>query len=178
MQVRYQDIRINREYIIRGRGPYYHHPRMVVKVLENPPPFIPAGNFYPSFNVQVLQVIDIPFPEPDPTNQVTYTVGQVFSVNWRSNYWGQPWNDWGPCWGFRNSVLQPLPSDQQNKLLALSELKSIPPNPQLKVGAPTIPAFPGGTDFLALAATHQLRNSSTIVRANLEGGKTHYLPLY
>jgi len=174
MQVRYQDIRINREYIIRGRGPYLHHPRMVIKVLQQPPAFDPAGNFYPSFQVRVLQVIDVPNPFPNPEHQITYTPGQVFTVYWRSNFWGQPWNDWGPCWEFRNVALQPLPANLQSKALVLSELKAIPSSP------PQYPGFPGGTDFLNLAAQQHSASSSHLrsPRIDLEGGKSFYQPLY
>ena len=174
MQVRYQDIRINREYIITGRGPYYYHPRMVIKVLQQPPPFSAEGNFYPGFQVRVLRVIDLPVPNPNPANQVSYTPGQVFVLNWRSNFWGQAWNDWGPCWEFRNAVLEPLPSDLQTKALVLSELKAVPSNP------PQHPGFPGGSDFLALAAQQHQAPSAVLrtPRIDLEGGKTFYGPLY
>jgi len=188
MEVRYQDIRINREYIITGRqdSPYQNYPRMVVRVLEQPPPFqlaslpsrsilgLPEGNFYPSFQVRILRILDVPNPPLDSHFHMFghREAGQTFTVNWRSNSWGHQWSDMGPNWEFRNAVLEPLASDLQAKSQALSELKAIPSSP------PQHPGFPGGTDFLSLAASHQLRAASFIRAPSLEGGITLYKPVY
>jgi hypothetical protein len=151
---------------------------MVVKVLQQPPPFIPTGDFFPSFQVQVLRVINIPFPDPNPAHQVTYKQGDVFLLNWRSNFWGQSWNDWGPCWAFQNVILKPLQANIDAKKQFLSELKAIPSHP------PHNPAFPGGSDFIALASIHQLPRSASIPLAarveskSLEGGTTFYQVFY
>ena len=170
MQVKYQDIRVNREYIVYGNAAYYHYPRLVVKVLEQPPQYQAVGNFYPSIRVRILQTLPNPHPNPEfPVNLPP--IGSEYVLNWRSNLWGQPWNDWGSNWLFRNVVLNPLPANVQAKDQALKELKAIPANP------PNYPGFPGGTDFLALAS-QQLRHQPIPLARNLEGGTTFYEPIY
>lgn len=163
MEVRYQDIKVNREYVIRGINAYKYYPLMVVRVIEQPPPYSPAGNFYPYFKVRILQIVGPPLEDyfslsgNNSVNQESQP-GKFLTIFWRNNAWGHPWDDYGLSWRFSNVSLQPLPSDIKNKTLALNELKSIP----------SMGSFPGGSDFLAAASRAQ----------GLQGGKTFYIPVY
>ena len=160
MPVRYQDIRLNREYGIRGINSYQDYPPMIVRVITQPPVYSPAGDFYPSFNVLILRrLAEVPvlaaYRESIDSNTQP---GKVLTINWRNRFWGHPWSDYGLSWKFVNTVLQPLPSDIANKKLALQELKSIPSNE----------VFPGGTDFLSMVAAKQ----------SFQGGVSYFKPNY
>jgi hypothetical protein len=161
MDVKYRNIRVHREYVINGEGPYRHWPRMIVKVMERPPVYVSEVNFYPTFHVKVLEVLDTPFPDMHPSymylSTPTLSPGDTIMIHWRSNFWGQPWDEYGQCWKFKNVVLEPLPENIQAKTTLLNELKAVPSYPHPH-------GFPGGTDFLTLAS-HQTR---------VQGGTTLY----
>jgi hypothetical protein len=165
MEVKYQDIRVDREYVIRGINGYKYYPRMVVRVLQQPPPFSPAGNFYPHFQVRVLQIIGPSEGGIDPLygNSIARDTqpGKVITVYWRNNSWGDPWNSYGLSWRFSNVALEPLPSNIADKTRTLQELKAIPSNPH----------YPGGSDFLALTARYNQIE-------DLDGGKSYFKPRY
>jgi hypothetical protein len=168
MDVKYRDIRENREYVITGHGPYIHWPNMIVRVLNRPPIYSSQGNFYPTIQVRVLQVLNTPNPDPNPSYMYLSTPnvypGETLTLNWRSNFWTQPWHDYGLNWTFKNVVLEPLPANIQAKTTLLNELKAVPSYPHAH-------GFPGGTDFLTLAS-HQ----ASPVTSRIEGGLTFYRP--
>jgi hypothetical protein len=149
MQVRYQDIRVGREYIIEGKGIFIHQPRYKVKVLQHPK-FRQPADFFPNFDVQVLEVFDAPFPYSYDT--MKYLLGQSFRLNWRSLLSGLPWNDYGELWKFTNSLLHPLPSNIKSKSIVMAEIRALPMTEK----------FPGGKDYLDVAAKWITVKPSTI----------------
>ena len=160
---KYQDIRVNREYLIRGVGSYAFYPHMIVKVVTQPPAYTPARDFYPFFRVLILKrLTDVSSDAPNREELDRETrPGEYLLVNWRNMFYIDPWSDYGLSWNFENVVLEPLPSDIAAKSVALQELKAIPSQP----------GFPGGTDFLTLVAARQWTVQ------NVQGGKTYFKPI-
>jgi hypothetical protein len=161
MNVRYQDIRQGRTYILIGKHSYEHHPRLKVKVLDPPPSsfmlsdmppdvlltvnhFFHTTKNFPVFNTRVLEVLDIPCPDPitHPFFRPSYFQGQDLLINWRPNPWIMPWDDYGSNWTFTNDALEPLENNKIEKHRALQELKALPPLPEQN------PVFLGGKDYL------------------------------
>lgn len=141
IQVQYKDIRINREYIIQGNGMYRHWPRYIVRVLQQPPQ--PVWSQEVVFQVLILRILDIPFPSTIlPSVFTVVHVGSVFRI--RLSFWDMG-DLYGRNWMFRTVELEPLPENIKAKTQVLNELKSIP----------SLPHFPGGSDFVTLAANRQ-----------------------
>jgi hypothetical protein len=163
MDVKYQDIRKGRTYVLTGKNTYLYHPRLRVKVLDTPPQsfllsdkspdvlltinhFFHTPKHFPVFNTRVLEVLDTPCPDPitHPFFRASYTPGQDLLINWRPNPWILPWDDYGYCWTFTNILLEPLERNKDDQKRMLNELKALPSLPAQN------PVFPGGVDYVQL----------------------------